>query len=122
MLLFLYNTLLGFIIGQAQDILTRNKDSKTTPEKINLVFFLKDTWQKILVSLTFSLGLSTLLYLNGWDLDFISEQWRVWPMIEYAIIGYAPELFFQLLKKRYGFLQPDREKFFKVDSDTEKED
>jgi len=121
MLLFLYNTLLGFLIGQALDILTRDRDSDNTPKKIDVVFFLKDNWQKILVSLILSLGISTLIHLNGWSFDFIPEEYRLFPKMEYALIGFAPEVFLQFLKKKYGFLQPDREKFFNKDTGTKEQ-
>lgn len=105
--LFLINTLLGFVIAQIADVLTRNKSSEHSPQKFNIEFFLKDNWGKILTSLILSFSISSLLYLNveelgklfGKDLPYLNN-------LIYAAIGAAPEFVLQILKKRLGFLQP----------------
>lgn len=63
-MIFITNTFIGFFIAQLLDILKRNKKSEASPNSFKLMFFLKDTWQKIVLSLLLSFSLSLALYLN----------------------------------------------------------
>ena len=107
-MLFLINTFLGFLIAQIYDILFREK-SESNPEKFDLVFFLKDTYQKIVLSLFLSLSISILIYLNDWDIiSIFGEKIDFLKNMEYALIGFAPELVLQWVRKKYGVLQSKR--------------
>lgn len=109
-MLFLINTFLGFLIAQLYDILTRNKDAEGTPNKFDLMFFLKDTYQKIILSLFLSLFISSLVYLNVGDFaKLMGQEWEGINNIVYAVIGFAPEIVLQLIRKRFGVLQSKRE-------------
>lgn len=110
-MLFLINTLLGFLLAQLLDILSRHKGSEDSPEKFSFKFFWQDTRIKIFVSLGISLTLSVLVYLNIVDLaNLFGKDWNsgivnIW----YAIIGFCPEIVLQVLRKRFGLLQPKRD-------------
>lgn len=104
---FLINTLLGFLIAQISDILRRDKESTASPLKFNIWFFLKDTWQKILLSLMLSCAISALVWMNAGDFTkVLGEQWALAGNLVYAFIGFMPEIALQVLKKKYGFTQP----------------
>lgn len=106
-MIYLINTFLGFLIAQLYDVLKRSKTSDASPQKFDLVFFLKDTWQKILVSLLLSFTLSIFLHLNIVNLsELIGKDWTGANDLLYGVIGFAPEIALQWLKKKYGFLQP----------------
>lgn len=109
-MLFLINTFLGFLIAQLYDILTRNKDAEATPNKFDLIFFLKDTYQKIILSLFLSLFISGLVYLNVGDFaKLMGQDWEGINNIVYAVIGFAPEIVLQFIRKRFGVLQSKRD-------------
>lgn len=104
--MYLINTLLGFFIAQIATILTRNKASNRTPQKLDLVFFIKDTWRKLVLSLLLSVLLSVTLHFN-WSgvLELFSKQWQINELI-YLAIGAAPEGVLFLLWKKFDFLKP----------------
>lgn len=106
---FLINTFLGFLIAQVSDILMRNKRSDASPEKFSLKFFFQDTWLKITISLLLSISMSLLVWLNIEDFASIfGKEWTTVNNIVYAVIGFAPEKVLQWMKKKYGFLQPEK--------------
>ena len=108
-MLFLINTFLGFLIAQIYDILFREK-SESNPEKFDLIFFIKDTYQKIVLSLFLSLSISMLIYLNNWDIiSLFGEKIEFLKNMEYALIGFAPEIFLQKMRKKYGLFQTKRD-------------
>ena len=109
-MLFLINTFLGFLIAQVYDVLNRNRNSESTPTGFNLIFFIKDTYQKILLSLILSISISTLVWLNVGDFaKLIGQEWQGLNNIVYAVIGFAPELVLQWVRKKYGILQSKRD-------------
>lgn len=97
---FLVNTLLGFLIFQIYGLLTRGKNGK-----FDIIFFLKDTWQKIVLSLLLSLGLALATHYNYIDVFklFGSDAQQVNGLI-YLIIGAVPEVVLQIIRKRFGVL------------------
>lgn len=106
--MILINTFLGFLIAQLYDVLSRNKYTAASPVKFSLSFFLKDTWLKLAVSLTLSLNISLLVWLNIQDAaSLVGQSWVSVNSLVYAFIGFAPELILQTLKRKYGFLQPE---------------
>lgn len=102
--MYIVNTILGFLIAQMAGVVRRNKNSKDSPNKFNIIYLLKDTWQKIIFSLVLSLLMSLALKYN-WD-DFMVLFDKDWTLnnVVYLVIGAAPELILQKLRKRYGFL------------------
>lgn len=104
--MYLLNTFLGFLIAQIADILTRDKRTIESPVRFNFVFFIKDTWLKILLSLILSVLLSVALHFNWDDLNqLIGKSWMLNKAV-FLIIGAFPEIVLQYVKRKYGFLQP----------------
>lgn len=97
---YIVNTLLGFLIFQIYGLLTREKNGK-----FDIIFFLKDTWQKIVLSLLLSLGLALATHYNYIDVFklFGSDAQQVNGLI-YLIIGAVPEVVLQIIRKRFGVL------------------
>lgn len=94
---FIINTLLGFLIFQIYGLLTREKNGK-----FNLIFFIKDTWVKIVLSLSLSIALAVATHYNYIEV-FGSDAQRVNGLI-YLIIGAVPEVVLQVIRKRFGVL------------------
>lgn len=105
-MMYLINTGLGFFIAQIVAILKRNKTSGRTPEKLDPLFYLKDTWRKILLSLVLSTLLSITLHYN-WNgfIELFDKQWKINELI-YLAIGAAPEGLLILLWNKFDFLKP----------------
>lgn len=106
--MYLINTFLGFLIAQLYDILRRNKASETSPVPFDLVFFFKDTWQKIAISVLLSFSISVAIHLNYPYVEtLIGKEVSpdILPLI-YIPVGAVPELVLQYFKKKAGFLQP----------------
>ena len=112
MVTYFLNTFLGFLFAQIYDIMMRDKDSKSSPKKFNFLFFLKDNYFKIIMSLLLSFVASSIFFFNV----IIEEDSR--PIFEIfslsfdlinltaVLIGSSPELLLQILKKKYGVFQP----------------
>lgn len=107
--MFLINTLLGFLIAQVYDVaIKRKKYSDASPQKFDFGFFWKDTRSKIIVSLVLSFLISIFIKINDYDIaTLINGNWQGFNNALYGLIGFAPELVLQWLKRRYGFLQPE---------------
>lgn len=111
--MYLINTFLGFLIAQIYDILKRKKQGENSPKPFDVVFFVKDTWQKIALSLLLSVGISVAIHLNwGEVLDLFGTDWKLNNLV-YLAVGAVPELVLQYVKKKYGFLQPENVEGFK---------
>lgn len=102
---FILNTLLGFLIFQIYGLLTREKNGK-----FNLIFFLKDTWVKIVLSLSLSITLAIATHYNYIEVFklFGSDLQQVNGLI-YLIIGAVPEVVLQVVRKRFGVLYSSNE-------------
>lgn len=111
--MYFLNVLLGFLVFQIQDVSKRNKHSDRTPNKFCLLFFIKDTWQKIVVSLAFSLCLALIVHANLIQgetvvtIEIGAFSFNALGLI-YVTIGAVPEFILQYLKKKFGFLQPKK--------------
>lgn len=102
--MYLINTFLGFAIAQILAILNRDKSGKN-PESFDLVFLIKDTWQKMIISLMLSFLLSITLYLNVGDFaKLIGQDWELINNLAYLVIGFAPEKALQWVRKKYNVL------------------
>src|SRR5690606_9587001 len=97
---FIINTLLGFLIFQIYGLLTREKNGK-----FNLIFFIKDTWVKIVLSLSLSVTLAVATHYNYIEVFklFGSDLQQVNGLID-LIIGAVPELVLQVVRKRFCVL------------------
>lgn len=104
--MFLINTLLGFLVMQIYDVLSRQKPSPDSPVKFSLKFFFKDTWQKIVLSLVLSMTLSLVVFLNVGEIEETFGADIPVNNLIYLIIGAVPEWLLQKLKKRFGVMQP----------------
>jgi hypothetical protein len=86
----------------------RDRQSEASPIKFNIWFFLKDTWRKVTLSLLLAILLSVVTHLNGGDISkLLGQDWQDINGWVYVLIGFAPEMILQKLKKKYGFLQPE---------------
>lgn len=104
-MIFLINTFLGFLVAQLYDVFTRSKTSESSPEKFEFLFFLKDTWQKMVVSLLLSVSISILIWLN---VGAITSSFGDYADLIYILAGFAPEIILQKAKKKLGILQPKK--------------
>ena len=103
--MYLINTLLGFLIAQILAILNRNKSSEKNPDEFSIGFFLKDTWQKMFVSLLLSFLLSITVYLNAWDFgNLFGQELEALNNLVYLVLGFAPEKILQIVRKKYNVL------------------
>lgn len=103
--MYLINTLLGFFIAQILAILNRNKSNEKNPNKFSINFFLKDTWQKMVVSLLLSCLLSITVYLNAGDFGrLFGKELEVLNNLVYLVLGFAPEKILQIVRKKYNVL------------------
>lgn len=102
---FILNTLLGFLIFQIYGLLTREKNGK-----FNLIFFIKDTWVKIVLSLSLSITLAVATHFNYVEVFklFGSDTQQISSLI-YLIIGAVPEVVLQIIRKRFGVLYSSNE-------------
>jgi len=102
--MYLLNTFLGFAIAQVLAVLNRSNDKKN-PKEFDLIFFVKDTWQKMAVSLLLSFLLSVTLYLNVGDFaKLVGQDWDIINSLAYLIIGFAPEKALQWIRRKYHVL------------------
>lgn len=93
---------------QIADILRRNKESEKTPRKFNIWFFLKDTYQKIILSLALSIFISLIVKLNLSDVHTAFSGDSLYGELVYVVIGAVPEYVLQRVKKKFGFAQPEQ--------------
>ena len=115
--MYLLNTLLGFAIAQLSDIFRRQKSSDASPVKFDLVFFIKDNWQKAIVSIALSFCISVAVHLNITDFSkLFGQEWTALNQIVYIVIGAVPEMVLQHFKRKIGLFQPDEIKGYKRDA------
>ena len=106
--MYIVNTFIGFALAQILDVLRRDKDSQASPKKFKILFFWKDNKQKILLSITLSVLMTLALKLNWTEfVGLIGKEWELNNLV-FLAVGFAPELLLQKLKKKYGFLQPEK--------------
>lgn len=113
--LFLILTFLGFFIAQVINIQERSRKSSGSPENFNILFFLKDTWQKLLLSLALSFSLAYAFSLvaiveeqDAQLIDLGSIKLSIKPLdVVYLAIGAIPEFLIQYLRNKFGFTKPE---------------
>lgn len=104
-MIYLINTILGFLIAQISDILRSLKNKDENPPKLNITFFIKDTWQKLILSFLLSVLISISIKYNWQDfVQLIGKEWILNDVV-FLVIGAIPELVLQKIRKKYGFLK-----------------
>lgn len=91
-------TLLGFILSWLVDIAQRNKESKRTPNKFSLRFFIEDNWDRMLLSALISATLIYIYHLTELELGEYEDLFAI-------AVGFAPDLVVGWLKRKFGFLK-----------------
>lgn len=112
--MYILCVILGFMIAQLFHIWMRDRESNESPEKFNLVFFVKDTWQKMVLSILSSFTLASLFYIlividpNAlYDMEWNGVIYSVKiNLFIYAFIGAGVDAIFSYAKNKWGFLQP----------------
>jgi hypothetical protein len=111
--MYLLNTFLGFLIAQIYDVLRRERASHASPQAFGPVFFFKDNWVKIVLSLVLSFALSLAIHLNTPEVEkLVVADFEVNNLI-YLVVGAVPELVLQYFKRKGSFLQPKQVDNFK---------
>ncbi|HAD96522.1 MAG TPA: hypothetical protein DCG19_03895 [Cryomorphaceae bacterium] len=104
--------LLAWVIAQVQIIRQREKESEASPEKFDLVFYLKDNRIKLASGLVLSLCLSGVLFhVEGWLQEWVKNTFgfSLPVAILYFLIGLVPERILASVKQHTnGFLQPSQ--------------
>ena len=93
-------TLLGYILSGLVDVSQRNKKSKRTPDKFSWKFFIKDNYERYLISGAISLCL-IVIYQKA-SFEFESQTYE--DLFALAI-GFSPDLVISYLKRKFGFLK-----------------
>jgi hypothetical protein len=110
--MYLLNTFLGFLIAQIYDVLKRERVSQASPQAFDPIFFFKDNWVKIVLSLLLSFALSLAIHLNAPEVEkLMVSDFEVNNLI-YLVVGAVPELVLQYFKRKGSFLQPKNVKGF----------
>lgn len=91
---------------QISDILRRDKESSNSPRKFNFIFFIKDSWFKIVLSLLLSISITIIVKLNLEDFYSVFSEESIYGKLIYVAIGAVPEFILQRVKKKFGFTQP----------------
>jgi hypothetical protein len=91
------NILLGFALSNLILVQLRNKESSRTPYHFSLLFYLRDTWAKMLVSLLISFSIAYLIILNN-----VAElNWVIW-----VTIGGSSDAAIEVFRKLTGITMP----------------
>jgi archaellum biogenesis protein FlaJ (TadC family) len=88
--------------------MTRDKASAKSPKKFNPLFYAKDNWQRIIMSLLLSVLLAVLFYLVSPEVFKIDAELDRWGVLAYVAIGAAPDLVIGYAKRKTSFLKPDK--------------
>ena len=100
-------TLIAYILSVIYDLLKRDKNSLGSPTKFSPIFYLKDNYQRIILSLMFSMLLAVLFWMLKPQLFNMDSELATWGIIVYAIIGAAPDMVIAYAKRKTSFLRPD---------------
>jgi hypothetical protein len=93
-------TLLGYILSGLVDVSQRNKKSKRTPDKFSWKFFIKDNYERYLISGAISLCLIVIYQKASFDFE---EQ--TYEDLFALAVGFSPDLIISWLKRKFGFLK-----------------
>lgn len=111
---FLIVMVVFYIIALIYDLLLRDRTSNKSPKGFNLVFYLKDNKQRLILSFVLSLFISIGVHMIREDIgDLAGKEIKNLNMVLYAIIGAAPDLLISYAKRKVSFLQPEEVDGFK---------
>jgi len=105
---WIFITLIAYILSVIYDLLKRDKNSLGSPTKFSPIFYLKDNYQRIILSLLFSMLLAVLFWMLEPQLFAMDSELSAWGVIMYAIIGAAPDIVIAYAKRKTSFLRPDK--------------
>lgn len=104
MLLSYLNIIFGFLLNNIGILLARKRSSSGTPTKFSFSFWVKDNWQKWILSLLTAFIFQAFINLN---VEGVEHMFGFkWAPFYSLLIGAFPDAIFELLKKSSGFLQP----------------
>lgn len=101
----------GFLLSILVDISKRNPGSNDSPYKFNLLFFLKDNWKRLIISISLSIVLILSYNVIGAEelikyvLDISEVNEALVSLIAFGI-GYAPDVFIGYIKRKYNIFIP----------------
>jgi len=98
-------TLIAYILSVIYDLLKRDKNSLGSPVKFNPIFYVKDNYQRIILSLLFSMLLAVLFWMLKPQLFNMDSELATWGIVVYAIIGAAPDMVIAYAKRKTSFLR-----------------
>lgn len=99
-------TVISFLLALIYDLKRRDKDSEYSPARFDPLFYLKDNWARLLVSLSFSCLLALLVWMVFPELASLHEKMNEWGILAYILIGAAPDLVISYFKRETDFLRP----------------
>ena len=105
---WIFITLIAYILSVIYDLLKRDKNSLGSPTKFSPIFYLKDNYQRIILSLLFSMLLAVLFWMLKPQLFAMDSELSAWGVIMYTIIGAAPDMVIAYAKRKTSFLRPDK--------------
>lgn len=91
---------------QVADVLRRDRESKSSPQGFHVMFFIKDNWMKVVLSLILSVCISVVVRLNLADVHSAFSGDSLYGDLIYVLIGAVPEWVLQRVKKKFGITQP----------------
>ena len=99
---------LGLLLSNLGDVLTRNRESHTTPVKFNFMFWIRDNFIKVIHSVIIAVLLNIACNIDVAQTSHIlTFEWK--PI--YSIgIGLFPDAVLSLLKNKLGWMQPKKAK------------
>lgn len=100
-------TVIAFFLALLWDIKKRDKDSQFSPKRFDPIFYIKDNWARLLMSLIFSTLLAVLFWLVSPDVFDIDQELSKWGILVYILIGAAPDLVIAYAKRKTKFLRPN---------------
>ena len=104
--IFVINTLLGFFIALAWDILQRERNSKRSPTKFSLSFFWADNKLRLIFTFMLAISLMLAIYFNAKETGLLfGKEWTDINNLVYIIVGSVPDLVVSFAKRKAGFLQ-----------------
>lgn len=97
------NIAFGFILSNLIILYTRSKDSRRTPYHLSIVFWFKDNWARLIISLLISYTVAAIVDFN--DLTFIPTE-GLQGFFAWFTIGGSADTAIHLLNKYTGILTP----------------
>lgn len=93
-------TVIAYLLALFWDILQRDKNSRNSPKRFDLIFFLKDNVIRLVFSLLFSCLFALLFWIVSPEVADMDNEFTKWGTIIYIVIGAAPDLLVSYLKRK----------------------